>query len=388
METNKIITAEYFPDIPRTEIARRSKFKYSLSELSGLGGGFAVAAAAVADAAMNQTSTEGLYRCVFPDGVTGKLASFKDGTGYLGTIMGQNGIAGQARWIPAEASSVGVAVDPVTLAVAVAVMSVNKKLDSIQKTQAEILRFLHQDKESKLEGSVNILADILEQYQFNSDKALWKIGKLTAVTAIKGTAEENIIFYRKEIMNNLDKQKSLHDYRTADKLQSDLESNFKYYQLSLYLYAYASFEEVLLGDNYDSNYLERMSRKIRENAIQYKIDYTTCYDELEAYMKGSIEAVALSGIGNVGKAMGKKMAQIPLINKGSVDEALIAGGNKLKKLGSRHGKRAMSSFSDNQDVEIHLFLHNIETINEMSNQCTEILFDRDNIYICEDNYLI
>ncbi len=383
MESNNIIRADYFPDIPRTEIARRSKYKYSLNDLSGLGGGFAVAAAALAEATMNQTSTEGLYRCVFPDGVTGKLASFKDGTGYLGTIMGQNGIAGQARWIPAEASSVGVAVDPVTLAVAVAVMSVNKKLDRIQKTQAEILKFLHQDKESRLEGAVNTLADIIDQYRFNSFNALWKSSKLTVVTTIKGEAESNVIFYRKQITDNLEKQKTLHDYRAADKLKSELEANFRYYQLSLYLYAYASFEEVILGDNYDKAYLNHMSSKIRENAIQYKIDYTECYNELEAYMKGSLEAVALSGIGNAGKTVGKKIAQIPIINKSPVDEALIAGGNKLKKLGSSHGKRAMGSFSENQDVDIQLFLHNIETINEISNQPAEILFDKDNIYICE-----
>jgi hypothetical protein len=36
---------------------------------------------------MKTPSNEGIYRCVFPKGVSGHLAAFKDGSGMLGTIM-------------------------------------------------------------------------------------------------------------------------------------------------------------------------------------------------------------------------------------------------------------------------------------------------------------
>ena len=42
---------------------------------------------------------EALYRCVFPNGVSGMFAQFKDGTSFLGAIM-EHGIKGQARWVP------------------------------------------------------------------------------------------------------------------------------------------------------------------------------------------------------------------------------------------------------------------------------------------------
>ena len=100
--------------------------------------------------------------------------------------MDDHGITGQARWIPAEGQSIQFAMDPVTIAVAVAIAGINKKLDSIQKVQEEILQFLHQDKESELEGAVNSLSDILEQYKYNSANELWKGSQLTVVSAIKG----------------------------------------------------------------------------------------------------------------------------------------------------------------------------------------------------------
>ena len=55
-------------------------------------------------------------------------------------------------------------------------------------------------------------------------------------------------------------------------------------------------------------------------------------------MKGSFQAVVLSGQGKAGKAAGKAIGRILVINRGPVDEALIATGNSIRKMGSKHGK--------------------------------------------------
>ena len=56
--------------------------KIPFTEIAALGGSFASVAETLATPA-----AEGLYRCVFPKGVTGTLAMAKDGSGALGTIM-------------------------------------------------------------------------------------------------------------------------------------------------------------------------------------------------------------------------------------------------------------------------------------------------------------
>ena len=382
MNTNMRITAEYCPSIPRAEIVRKSKYRYKIDDLSTLGSGFAIVANELSKTAKSAPSGKVLYRCVFQKGVTGHLAEFKDGSGYIGAIVNKTGLAGQARWIPVKGTGQVLQFNPTTLIIAAAVMNINQKLDRIMATQAEILQFLQEDKESVLEGAVNMLSDTLEQYRYNSSQELWKSGKLTSVTDIKGKAESNIIFYRKQITNAFANVKRIHAYQDADKLKGKLEHNFKYYQLSCYIYAYASFLEVILGNNFSEEYLSHMSRKIREYSYQYKADYTKCYDELEEYMKGSLQAMALRGLGKAGKESGKAIGRIPVINRGPVDEALIAAGNSIRKTGSKHGKDAMRDFRNNRDAGIRMFLGNIDTINEMSNRPLEILFDKETVYIC------
>ena len=96
------ITAERCPSIPRAEIIQKSKYRYKMDDLSALGSGFAIVANELSNTAKFAPSDEVLYKCVFQQGVTGHLAEFKDGSGYTGTIVNETGIAGQARWIPAE----------------------------------------------------------------------------------------------------------------------------------------------------------------------------------------------------------------------------------------------------------------------------------------------
>ena len=142
------------------------------AELATLGAGLSKLpeAARTITQTVSTGSGEALYRCVFPEGVSGTLAQAKDGSGYLGAIM-DDGVAGQARWIPVQpgATTVSTVVpfDPVTLAVTVALASVNAKLDKIQETQQQILDFLKRDKESEQVGDLKSLVDILKRYKYN-----------------------------------------------------------------------------------------------------------------------------------------------------------------------------------------------------------------------------
>ena len=375
------ISAEYCPSIPRAQIVKESKCNFYMNDLLSLGNGFAIVASELSKTLCSAPSGEPLYRCVFPDGITGHLAKFTDGSGFIGTIMNETGIAAQARWIPVDGIQQALLFDPTMLVIASVLMSINKKMEQIKTTQAEILQFLHEDKESDLEGTVNMLSDTLEQYRYNASQDFWKSSKMTSVTNIKGKAESNIIFYRKQIVNAFENTKQIHAYQKADKFKHKLEHYFKYYQLSSYIYAYASFLEVILGNNYSAEYLDYISGKIRDYSYQYRTDYTNCYNELEKYMKGSLEAVALNGLGKAGKAAGKAIGKIPVLNKGPVDNALIAAGSSIRRLGSKHGKNAMRDFRNKRDAGIRMFLGNIDAINEMCNKPMEILFDKEMIYI-------
>ena len=382
---NQIIKAEYFPSVPRHEIAARSSFKLPVNDLLSLGNAFGVIASEVVRAAGSSHNSEGLYRCVFPEGVTGKLATFINHPEYnLGTIINENGLAGQARWKPVETKSAIMSINPTAIAIAVAVFNINQKLEQIEDTTREILQFLQQDKESELEASVNNLADIFDHYRFNSDNDLWKVSQLTVVTTIKGKAEQSIIFYRKEIEKAVRETSRLHANYQVDKVGRKIQHHFKYYQLGVYLYAYASFLEVMLNGNFQKEYLDYISEKLREYSQQYRFDYTEIYDRLESYAKSSVETMALKGIGKASKGIGSAIGKIPVVSRGPVDEALIAAGNTAKNLSRKHSNSTMRTFRNNRDAGIQLFLENIDKVNQICNKPVEILFDRDMVYITVD----
>ena len=302
---NPIKNIEYLPSILSKEAALKDHTKFSFSEISTLG----VAFSSLLETFRTVTQTvdaDGLYRCVFPDGVTGKLAAFKDGSGNLGTIMDGNNIVGQAHWIKADSQVMTTTIpyNPTVLFMAMALMSIDKKLDKIQETQKEILRFLELDKESQIRGDLNTLTEILNNYKYNWDNELYKKSKLDLVQHVKRTASGNIDFYQNKIIASSAKKKGIHVNKNAESLLVELDNLFKNYQLSLYIYAFAYFLEVMLMGNFDKQYLDNVASEIEKRSIDYRTLYSDCYQHIDEYTKSTIEANLLKSASTVGKFTG------------------------------------------------------------------------------------
>lgn len=386
MENSKTINGvkniEYLPSIPSKETALKDHTKFSFSDFSALG----VAFASLPETFRTVTQTvdlDGLYRCVFPDGVTGKLAAFKDGSGNLGTIMDGNNIVGQAHWIKADSQVMTTAIpyNPTVLFMAMALMSIDKKLNKIQETQKEILRFLELDKESQIRGDLNTLTEILNNYKYNWDNELYKKSKLDLVQHIKRSASGNIDFYQNKISAGSTKKKGIHINKNAESLLTELDNLFKNYQLSLYIYAFAYFLEVMLMENYDKQYLDEVASEIEKRSIDYRTLYSDCYQQIDEYTKSTIEANLLKSASTVGKFTGEKIAKIPLISKTQLDETLIAAGEFINKVGDEKAEKTIERYIENRDSGVEVFIDNINMVNQLNNKPLEMLFDNENVYL-------
>ena len=378
---NQIATIEHIFSASEKEAVLKGHIKISLSELSALGVGFA----SLPETFRTVTQTvdaEGLYRCVFPDGVTGKLAVFKDGSGNLGTIMDGNNIVGQAHWIKADSQVMTTTIpyNPTVLFMAMALMSIDKKLNKIQETQKEILRFLELDKESQIRGDLNTLTEILNNYKYNWDNELYKKSKLDLVQHVKRTASGNIDFYQNKIIASSAKKKGIHVNKNAESLLVELDNLFKNYQLSLYIYAFAYFLEVMLMGNFDKQYLDNVASEIEKRSIDYRTLYSDCYQHIDEYTKSTIEANLLKSASTVGKFTGERIAKIPLISKTQLDESLIAAGDFLNKVGDEKAEKTMERYIENRDSGVEVFIDNINTVNKLHNKPLEMLFDSENMY--------
>lgn len=382
--------------LPNLDFKKNKEYtKVSLSDIALLGGSFSSITPFFRT--INQTfnynfgneiaGQEGLYR-VFFNGNQGQLAKAKDGSGFLGTIV-NNGIVGQSRLqkvdsIPVKCNTT-LPINPMFIAAAIALKSIDMKLDDIKKKQEEILDFLNVDKESKLIADLEILGDVLNSYKYNFENEKFINSKLTLIQTINRESLSNIKFYKSQVTNLLIDNAPIHlNFNNEDKI-SKVHNKLNYYKLSNYLYAYSSFIEVLLLKSFDTNSLEKIIYKIQELSNQYRLFYTECYNVLDNYSDNSIENQFLKGLSSFSKDTGKVISNIPLLGDFQLDEALTDLGKNISKEKKKSTKKVMKKLTANKDSGLNLIINNLKNIDQIYNHSLEIYYDEENIYLPNKN---
>lgn len=352
--------------------------KLPLSRLSALGVAFEPIAAAVQNVFGGAAGAQsGLYRVTIPSG--GELAKFKDGSGYLGSVLSETGSVGggQARLAPLRC-------DPTVLFMAMVLANVEQKLDAIQEMQQELMDYLAQKERSELRGSITFLGDVLTNYKYNWNNDKFKNSNHIKVLDIMQTAEQKIDFYKEQISAKLKKKSLLESDGEVKRQLAKIRVEFKDYQLSLYLYAFSSFMQVMLLENFDKAYLASIVQKIENCAFEYRVFYSRAYDQLEGKMDQSIQTTLLKGLAQATRTSGKMIEKIPLISKMQIDETLIGAGEKMGNHSTTRAAKTMKAFIEEQSAYVRPFIDNINTVNRIFNETLAIGLDENNLYLIED----
>lgn len=380
---NLMLDMEYIPSAQTEKIDINQYAKFPLSELSTLGVGFS----SLYEATRTVTQTinaDGLYKCILPEGAA-KLAQAKDGTGALGAALGPNNkLVGQARWIKQDnvTQVTTIPYNPTMLFMAVALMSMDKKLDCILVAQQEIIEFLEQKEKANLRGSLDTLYDVLNNYKYNWDNETYKTNKHILVQSIKHDAAKSMDFHQNQISNKLKKQSFLHSDQNVKSKIRKIYSELKDYQLALYIFSFASFIEVILLGNFNSEYLNSICQQIEDLSLKYRELYTECYNYMEGYASTSMQSHLLNGLATVSKMSGNLIGKVPVVGKSPIDEVLIETGGRLEKLESNKTNKTLKNIVDARSSEVRLFVDNINRLNKLYNEPLEFLIDKEYIYIC------
>ena len=207
--------------------------KIPFSRLNSLGVAFEPISTAVQNVFGSSSGTTQLCKVTIPSGT--HLASFKNGAGNLGTALNANNqIAGQAIINP-------LVCNPTMIFMAAALANIDKKLDSIQEIQQEMLEFLEQKEKSELRGDLKFLTDILDNYRYNWNNDMYKRSCHVKTLDIRQSASQKVDFYQKQITSKLQKKVFLHSDQDVKKQLEKISSEFKDYQLALYLFSFSSF---------------------------------------------------------------------------------------------------------------------------------------------------
>lgn len=379
---NLLLEMEYLPSTINNKVEITKYNKIPITELSSLGVGFSQ----LSESARTVTKTinmDGLYRAKLPVGAT-QLAVAKDGSGMLGTALDSGKhLVGQTRWeqVGNVTQTTVMPIDPTTLAMAVALSSINQKLDTIQETQKDILMYLQQKDRANLKGNLETLIIIFNEYKLKWNNENYCLVKQVVVEQIKNNTRGSINFYYDQINNKLSKQSFLQiDHSIKERIQK-LISDFKDYQLAIYVLSFASFVEVLLSNDYTESSLSLKIKELENTSFKYRELYTKCYDMLEDNSKKSVESLLLNGITTITKTSGKLLSKVPLVNKSNVDESLIQTSEKLEQIEGERETKLLKELTYFNANESSIFIDNIKTIKEIYNNPFEMLIDSENIYI-------
>ena len=379
---NAIIRAmteiECYPII-QEEVTIQEYTKVPLGQLSAMGAAFASIAPAFQGAIQNAASSgvgETLYRMVIPNGVHGTVNA-------VGNITNAGGkIVGRARFVEAGTSAVGAVaqINPAVMPMAIAISTVTKKLGQLEEAQKDIIAFLQLKEKAVLKGNIAVLQEVLEEYKYNWDNEKYKNNKHIQIQEIKRDAEQSIIFCREQIEKKVAKKGFLHSDRDVRSKIQKVQYEFKDYELAMYIFAFSSFMEVMLLENFDSGYLSSVTKKVELYAGQYRELHQKCYELIEGDSKTSVQAYVLKGVAGLNKALGKGIAKIPKISDGQVDEALIGAGEKVDGFSERRTESTRELFAREECSCVRPFVDNINAVNMIYNEPMELLFDRDNVY--------
>lgn len=370
----------------RVGLTKENSINVPIGELAALGG---VAASLIPTLrTVTQTAvveTNGLYQLANAAvGDTLKVAKNGNFWGAFKTADGSSKFAQLMEVGPLSATTRTVMpIDPATMMMAVALYSIEQQLGEIIEMEKQICSFLEQDKEAEIEADLKTLTSIIQEYKFNWDKEQYVSSHHKLTLDIKRTAEKNMIFYQKQIVETMKSKQLLVVNKTVNSAGKSLEKKFKYYRLSLYVYSLASFLEVMLLGNFQEAYISQVKGIVEKYSEEYNQSYAVSFGYIDKMAGDTIEANVVKSIGTAGKAIGNVIGNIPLIKEGPVDEWLVESGTHLKQVSQNMKKKASQRFEEISDAGTEIFLMKFEEMNRIYNYTASICFDNEKIYLVE-----
>ena len=324
----------------------------------------------------NVKNSTNLYR-VTNLGKNDSLKLMKDGKTFWGAIKKSDGTSSMAKLKQVNSGSV-MYLDPTVMMMSVALAGIENELNAIKELSIKIFSFLEHDKESEIESDLEILNRSINDFKFNLEDEKYLINNHKQIMDIKRSSNKNILFYKKQIKENLSKDKLFTTNSTMNSIINEMEKKFKYYRLSLYIYSFSTFIEILLLGNYQEEFLLSKSNELNELDNDYLSLFNVALEYIKKNASKSLEGSMLSGIGSAGKAIGNLAEKVKVKN---VNVWLNEKGDNLKQTGQTMKDNFVIKFDELKNTNSKGFINQIEKLDCIYNKTKEIYFDNENIYL-------
>ena len=368
----------------RSELTEKASFSMPIAQLATLGAGVSSLIPALHTVTQTTTvNTQGLFRLANAGvGDTLKIAQNGNFWGAFKCADGTSKFAQLQSAGPLTATSTAtVPIDPATMLMAVALFSIEQKLESIAEMQKQILTFLEVEKESEIEADVETLVSMISKYKYNWDNEHYLQSNHKMVLDLQRTARKNMLSYQKQVTEVLNSRQLVVAQMKVKATLKDLLKKFKYYRLSLYTFSLASLLEIMLSGNFKEEYITGIKEEIEALSMTYRDLYGKCSEYLERLGNSALEANLLKGIGNASNAVGRLIGSIPKIKDGQVDEFLQDSGERLKNNAVGMERNVVKAFAEISNPGTGVFAEKMRDMILIYNHTAEICFDDKQIYL-------
>ena len=359
--------------------------KIPITEIASIGAGMSSLPAVFRTASTTMvTNTENIYKLT--NDITLKAA--KEGNGLLrGFEMGPKGVKTQGLFRSVDGLNTTVTttmpINPATMCMAVAIIGLDKKMDRIIEIEQNVLDHIIAKERAKLRNDIDFLSDMLRDYKYNWNNERFLNSNHVMALQIKRDAGTYIRKYRELIEKKLHIQGVIKGDADITKSVKKIAADMNEYQIAVYVYAFASFVEVMLKGNFNSEYLRNVSNRIEENSIQYRELYTKAYNKLLYKADKTVESQIIGALSTIGKAAGNLAAKSPALDLLDVDDALKDGSVKLNKINNKKIAKELKRIESKQAVYIRPFIDNIAVVEKAYNEPVQVLFDDNYVYLPE-----
>ena len=170
-DNRQILTAmmnvDYAPAlISKEEISAKSCMIAPLTKIAALGAAFSPITTTIENVVAGGEGQQ-LFTLNMR-GYTGELMKHSDGSGFLSTVSGSHGL-GQAAFVPVDGNMISTVTttNPTMMFIAMAIISIDQKLDEIKDIQEEMFSFMKEKEKAKNKANMNALQEIINEYKFN-----------------------------------------------------------------------------------------------------------------------------------------------------------------------------------------------------------------------------
>lgn len=362
-----------------------STMNVPVAQLATLGAGISSLIPALRTVTQTTTfSTENLYRIInAAPGDVLKLSKSKEfAWGAMQTASGSSKMVRLASAGPLSSTTESTAaLNPAMLMLAVALFSIERQLGEISEMEKKIISFLKAEKEAEIKADIQTLGNMISKYKYNWDNEPYLSSNHKMALDIERTARKNITIYKKQVEEAVNSRNLLVARSKVTSSLQDLTNKFRYYRLSLYSFAMASFMEIMLSGNFKEEYVSGIKAEVEGMSIEYRSLYSKCSAHLERMTGISVERNLLKGLGTASDTVGRLIGKIPYVEKGSVDEFLQESGKHMKQDAEEMITRTIASFAEVKDPATRVFIEKMQDMIQIYNHTTEVRIDSQNVYL-------